>query len=96
MTYVGSFDRNFVRTEGVYTDGKNKLSASSGFTVMKTRDGKNFIYSVATLRKDIELKSLDVGTSLNVQKSLTTPSPVIVTGTVVITPKLRKKNAVSP
>jgi hypothetical protein len=91
MTYVGSFDRNFVRTEGVYTDGKNKLSASSGFTVMKTRDGKNFIYSVATLRKDIELKSLDVGTSLNVQKSLTTPSPVIVTGTVVITPKLRKK-----
>ncbi len=89
-TYIGSIDRQFIKSDIFLNDEKNKLNVSTGFMVVKTVEGQDFVYSVSKIDKDFDLNKLDLNASVSAQKSVNTSSPVLIQATLRVTPKFRK------
>jgi len=83
-SYVGSFDRESTTLEAFYENHKHKTSASGGFVVVKSDDGRSDVYALLKTGKDVKWGSGDIKTNIEARKAVTNSNPAAIQATVSI------------
>ncbi len=83
-SYVGSFDRESTTIEAFYENHKHKTSASGGFVVVKSDDGRSDVYAILRTGKDVKWGSGDIKTNIEARKAVTNSNPAAIQATVSI------------
>ncbi len=83
-SYVGSIERESTTLEAFYKNNKHKTSASGGFIVVKSEDGRSDTYAVIKTGKDVNWGSGEVRTNIEARKAVTNSNPAAIQATISI------------